>query len=68
MKEYQIIKGEKYICLKDWVMEDGWTAFIKGKVYNSHQNGCLINRNEEVHKMYGQDDFLEHFEKLKTKQ
>lgn len=36
-------KGEKYICRKDVVMDDGETAFTRGTVYLAENNAQLPN-------------------------
>jgi hypothetical protein len=64
-KVNKIKKGEKYLCLKDYVMQNGRLAYTKGKSYQSENDLCLTNNQfNKCHQMYLSDEFYEHFEIL----
>lgn len=42
------IKGKEYLCIKTVVMDSGYTAYIKGKVYISEQNGCITDEKNNT--------------------
>jgi hypothetical protein len=65
MKNYKIKKGDRFHCIKDFVMENDETAFVKGYVYVSDINGCLTNNlGDTTHEMENLEDFSEHFKPL----
>lgn len=39
----EINEGDKFECIKDAVMDDGVTAYIKGRIYISERNDCITN-------------------------
>jgi hypothetical protein len=39
----EINEGDKFECIKDVVMDDDETAYIKGKTYISERNDCITN-------------------------
>lgn len=61
--EYKIKKGDKFVCLKDYVMDNGDIAYSKGNDYISEYNDAITdNNNDKLHIMINQDDFFEYFE------
>lgn len=60
--EYTIEKGDKFMCIKDYIMDDGLIAYTNGEIYFSNQPNCITDDQEdELHDMGGQNDFFEHF-------
>jgi hypothetical protein len=60
---------KKYICKKNYVMDDERIAFKKGVIYEFDNDfTCLKNENNEKHYMIDyDDDFKEHFEPKQKK-
>lgn len=42
---YPIKKGDKFLCIKDFVMDIGDTAYTKGKEYISEYDECVTNND-----------------------
>ncbi len=66
---YPIKKGDKFLCTKDYIMDDGEKAFTEGKTYKSKRKGCIKNNNnDENHDMRGDgsepNDAVHYFIKL----
>jgi hypothetical protein len=60
--DYKIKKGDRFLCLKDYIMDDGSTSYKKDKIYLSESNDHITDNNFDVnHKMDEQDDFFEYF-------
>ena len=63
--DYKIQKNDKFLCLYDYVMDDGRIAYTNGKVYFSEIDSCITDDDFDVdHKMEKQDDFFEYFKLL----
>ena len=63
--EYKIKKGDKFLCLKDYVMDDERTAYTDGKTYTSeHDNMITDDSGDDEHRMYGQVDFFDYFKPI----
>jgi len=64
--EYKIKKGDKFLCLEDYVMyDDDLIAYEQGKIYISEIDGCITDEQKDVkHKMDGQYDFFKHFKQI----
>ena len=63
---YKIEKGDKFLCLEEYVMEDYSVAYTKGKEYVSEMDGKITdNEFDTHHDMTGQDDFFDYFKSLK---
>ena len=63
--EYKIKKGDKFLCLEDYIMDDDIVAYTKGKVYKSElDNRITDNDNDISHRMQGEVDFFEYFKLL----
>lgn len=61
----KIKKGQRFMCIKDYVMEDGWIAYFEGKEYICYEDNCLTDeQNDSHHKMNNETDFNEHFEEI----
>ncbi len=60
---YKIKKGDRFLCLEDYVMDDERIAYSKGKIYKSDLDGRITDNEFDVlHEMEGQNDFFEYFE------
>jgi hypothetical protein len=62
-----IKKGQKFKCIKDYVMNSGQIAYKAGKNYKSDFNGCLTDEQSKKHGMSLSTDFYEHFELIESK-
>lgn len=61
--EYKIKKGDKFLCLEDYEMDDERISYTKGKIYQSDLDGRITDNEFDVmHEMEGQNDFFEYFE------
>jgi hypothetical protein len=66
--EYRIKQGDKFLCIKDLIMDDEKIAYTKGKVYLSEMRDCITdNEDDTLHDMSELEDFFEHFEKIDAK-
>jgi hypothetical protein len=61
-----IKKGEKYLCLKDYVMDEGNTAFKVEFIYESLKEGSLKSEIDKTHKIYLDSEFYEHFKLVES--
>jgi len=60
---YKIKKGDRFLCLEDYVMDDERIAYSKGKIYKSDLDGRITDNEFDVqHEMEGENDFFEYFE------
>ena len=60
--EYKIKKGDRFLCLENYIMDDDRIAYTKGKTYFSELDGKITDNEFEVwHEMGGQIDFFEYF-------
>ena len=55
------IKGKEYLCIKTVVMDSKFTAYIKGKVYISEQNGCITNEKNNANHFWTKKGMNEFF-------
>jgi hypothetical protein len=63
--EYKIKKGDRFLCLKNYVMDDDRVAYNKGLIYLSELDDRITDNEFDVmHYMNGQDDFFEYFKFL----
>ena len=63
--EYKIKKGDKFLCLEDYIMDDDRVAYTQGKVYKSELDNRITDNDFDImHEMQGQDDFFEYFKFL----
>ena len=63
--EYKIKKGDKFLCLEDYIMDDDRVAYTQGKVYKSELDNRITDNDFDImHDMQGQDDFFEYFKLL----
>jgi len=63
--KYKIEKDDKFLCIKNFVMEDGCVDYTKGKVYQSDKDGCITDNEEsKLHFMNDVEDFFEHFKPI----
>ena len=57
-----IIKGDCFLCLEDYIMDDERIAYTKGKEYISEKDGCITDNDKDVsHEMYMEGDFFVYF-------
>ena len=65
--EYKIKKGDKFLCLEDYIMDDDRIAYTKGKVYKSELDNRITDDDFDIqHEMQGQIDFFEYFKLLSS--
>ncbi len=65
--EYNIKKGDRFICLEDYIMDDDRIAYTKGKVYKSELDNRITDDDFDIqHEMQGQIDFFEYFKLLSS--
>lgn len=58
-------KRQRFMCIKNYIMDDGEIAYYEGVEYISEKTGCLTdNQNDRFHKMDLNDKFNEHFEQI----
>ena len=63
--EYKIRKGDKFLCLEDYIMDDDRVAYTQGKVYKSELDNRITDNDFDImHEMQGQHDFFEYFKLL----
>lgn len=66
-QQYQITKGDKFLCIEDYTMDDDTIAYSKGKIYQSHKDSCITDNDDcFYHDMLKQEDFFNHFHKIET--
>lgn len=66
---YPIMEGDRFLCIKNYIMEDGEIAFSEGKEYESWYNNCILdNQKDSEHDMSGDGsedyDAIHYFIKL----
>ena len=67
--EYKIKKGDKFLCLEDYIMDDDRVAYTKGLIYTSELDNRITDDDFDVmHEMNGQDDFFEYFSFVRSNQ
>ena len=60
--EYKIKKGDRFLCLENYIMDDDRVAYTKGLIYTSELDNRITDDDFDVfHEMNGQDDFFEYF-------
>ena len=65
--EYNIKKGDRFICLEDYIMDDDRIAYTKGNVYKSELDNRITDDDFDIqHEMQGQIDFFEYFKLLSS--
>lgn len=58
----KIKKGDSFLCIKDYIMDDDTVAYKSGKHYVSEVDGCLTDEIFDTwHRMQVDSEFLEHF-------
>lgn len=62
-----IKKGQRFLCLKDYIMDDGSIAYKRGQIYEASGKNTLPSIFDSTHWMDRSGDFNEHFEKQKKK-
>jgi len=48
----EIKKGDRFICIKDLVMDNEETMYIKGKEYTSEQDKCITNEEGNINHLW----------------
>ena len=65
--EYNIKKGDRFIYLEDYLMDDDRIAYTKGNVYKSELDNRITDDDFDIqHEMQGQIDFFEYFKLLSS--
>ena len=59
------IKGKEYLCIKTVVIDSKITAYIKGKVYISEQNGCITNEKNNANHVWTKKGMNKCFTEIK---
>lgn len=62
-----IKKGQRFLCLKDYIMDDGSLAYKCGQIYEASNKNTLPSIFDSTHWMDRSGDFDEYFEKQKKK-
>lgn len=62
-----IKKGQRFLCLKDYIMDDGSLAYKCGQIYEASNKNTLPSIFDSTHRMDRSYDFDEYFEKQKKK-
>lgn len=61
-----IRKGDRFLCKKDYVMEDDSIAYVRGKVYLAESDRYLTDESgSDLHRMNDETDFYEHFARIR---
>lgn len=60
-----IEKGQKFLCIKDFVMEEGSIAYKAGEVYEASGKNILPSLFDDTHYMFRDSEFKEHFKRIK---
>ena len=60
-----IKKGQRYLCLKDYVMDNGSLAYKCGEAYEASGKNTLPSLFDNTHTMFRDEDFNEHFKRIK---
>lgn len=67
--EYKIKKGDRFLCLENYIMDDDRVAYTKGLIYTSELDNRITDDDFDVfHEMNGQDDFFEYFSFVRSNQ
>ena len=67
MSKYKIKKGNMFLCLEDYIMDDDRIAYTKGNVYKSELDNRITDDDFDIqHEMQGQIDFFEYFKLLSS--
>jgi hypothetical protein len=59
-----IKKGDKYLCIKDYINYEDEICFEQENVYESLKDGTLPSKIDVFHKMNDEEDFFEHFRQV----
>ena len=60
--EYKIKKGDIFLCLEHYKMDNERISYTKGKLYYSELDSRITDNEFDVlHEMDGQSDFFEYF-------
>ena len=62
----EINVNEEFVCIKNYIMDNGEIAYTKGFIYKSEKKGCITDNQKSIsHFMIGVDsEFDLHFVKL----
>ena len=60
-----IKKGQRFLCLKDYRMEEGSLAYKAGEVYEASGENILPSLFDDTHYMFRNSEFKEHFKRIK---
>jgi len=65
MENFEIISGEKFLCIKTVLSSRNKTYYKQGKVYFSELNGCITDELNEKEHEWTKIPFQSHFINLK---
>ena len=60
-----IKKGQRFLCLKDYVMNNGSLAYKCGEAYEASGKNTLPSLLSNRHIMFRDEDFNQHFKRIK---
>lgn len=60
-----IKKGQRYLCTRDYIMDDGSLAYKCGQEYEASNKNTLPSIFDPTHWMDRSGDFKEHFKRIK---
>jgi len=63
-----IKNGDKFLCKKDYIMDNGELAYKKGCVYEAPEDNQLKSLFDTNHEMGFDDEFYQHFTPLQETQ
>lgn len=71
MAHVLINKGDRFVCIKTYIMEDGSKMYKKGKSYTSEVDNCITDEEGDVNHIMGSSDvtlneFTKHFYQIKN--
>lgn len=67
--KFKIEKGDRFKCIKDFVMESDEVSYTKGKEYISEVDKCISDNEGDVNHQMGSyvDNFFEYFKLIYKK-
>ena len=48
-----INKGDKFLCVRDFIMSDGTVAYERGKIYTSDESSCITDEQGDISHVMG---------------
>lgn len=60
-----IKKGQRFLCLKNYIMDNGSLAYKCGESYEASGKNTLPSLFDDTHYMFRDSEFKEHFKRIK---